>query len=311
MQRSTIIMYPEKNRTPVEVAGPPGSLLVRSQFFTLQGEGPFAGRPAYFVRLAGCNLGAKQSFCQGCDTDFRLSESKFLTFQEILDAYQASLPEFYSQQRAAKVLAVEPDQPSMLTGLSPVLVITGGEPSLHEQLPEFCEAAARSCLFFQVQVESNGFDLDVLGRAQDTGAYVVISPKASSKGYVQSALVPKMDSSGPQVAFLAAASTASAPAITLIHDLACFKFVVSADPDNSHHNLPAWVTDPSRPTSFDIYVSPCTVYRRMYEGEVSSAWDPTLVDQRETQANYAYAAMLAQKYNLLLSVQVHTLTAIP
>jgi 7-carboxy-7-deazaguanine synthase len=29
-----------------------GELLVTSRFFTLQGEGPYRGHPAYFIRLA-------------------------------------------------------------------------------------------------------------------------------------------------------------------------------------------------------------------------------------------------------------------
>jgi organic radical activating enzyme len=39
--------------------------LVKEIFYTLQGEGPWAGRPAIFVRFAGCNLR-----CHFCDTDF-------------------------------------------------------------------------------------------------------------------------------------------------------------------------------------------------------------------------------------------------
>jgi 7-carboxy-7-deazaguanine synthase len=35
-------------------------------FYSMQGEGPAMGRPATFVRLAGCNLR-----CEGCDTDDR------------------------------------------------------------------------------------------------------------------------------------------------------------------------------------------------------------------------------------------------
>lgn len=41
------------------------TLLVHSIFPTIQGEGPFAGIPALFIRLAGCNLQ-----CPLCDTEY-------------------------------------------------------------------------------------------------------------------------------------------------------------------------------------------------------------------------------------------------
>src|SRR3954467_9071958 len=41
------------------------SLSIHSIFYTLQGEGPYSGCPAVFMRLAGCNLQ-----CPGCDTDY-------------------------------------------------------------------------------------------------------------------------------------------------------------------------------------------------------------------------------------------------
>lgn len=49
---------------------------VKEVFYTLQGEGMHAGRPAVFCRFAGCNLWSgrevdrARAICQFCDTDF-------------------------------------------------------------------------------------------------------------------------------------------------------------------------------------------------------------------------------------------------
>ena len=49
---------------------------VKEIFYTLQGEGANAGRPAVFCRFAGCNLWSGReedrstAICQFCDTDF-------------------------------------------------------------------------------------------------------------------------------------------------------------------------------------------------------------------------------------------------
>ncbi|CUT16904.1 MULTISPECIES: 7-carboxy-7-deazaguanine synthase [Candidatus Ichthyocystis] len=51
---------------------------VKEIFYTLQGEGFHAGRPAVFCRFVGCNLWSgkeknrKEAICQFCDTDFVL-----------------------------------------------------------------------------------------------------------------------------------------------------------------------------------------------------------------------------------------------
>ena len=50
--------------------------LVKEVFYTLQGEGAHAGRPAVFCRFSGCNLWTGHerhrhlAVCQFCDTDF-------------------------------------------------------------------------------------------------------------------------------------------------------------------------------------------------------------------------------------------------
>src|ERR1700760_2842480 len=49
---------------------------VKEIFYTLQGEGAHAGRPAVFIRFAGCNLWSGReedrstAVCKFCDTDF-------------------------------------------------------------------------------------------------------------------------------------------------------------------------------------------------------------------------------------------------
>ena len=49
---------------------------VKETFYTLQGEGSHAGRPAVFLRFASCNLWTGRerdrgrAICQFCDTDF-------------------------------------------------------------------------------------------------------------------------------------------------------------------------------------------------------------------------------------------------
>ena len=49
---------------------------VKTIYFTLQGEGALAGRPAVFLRFAGCNLWTGReadraaAVCRFCDTDF-------------------------------------------------------------------------------------------------------------------------------------------------------------------------------------------------------------------------------------------------
>ncbi len=99
-------------------------LLVQRIFKTIQGEGPFAGTPAVFVRLGGCNLK-----CFWCDTDFESSEWKPHVV-EVLNQVQA--------------LAGE--------GIK-LVVLTGGEPLLQnvKRLIEGLNAAS-----FTVQIETAG-----------------------------------------------------------------------------------------------------------------------------------------------------------
>lgn len=87
------------------------SLPVMESFYTLQGEGYHQGRAAYFIRLGGCDVG-----CVWCDVKESWDESKHpgFTIEEIVSK---TIKETTNQQPA--------------TSNKPIVVITGGEPLMH------------------------------------------------------------------------------------------------------------------------------------------------------------------------------------
>jgi 7-carboxy-7-deazaguanine synthase len=144
------------NQQPIEkrrVQDTGDFLEVHSIFHTIQGEGPFCGTPAVFIRLAGCNLQ-----CPGCDTDYT-SNRELLSVETIMRIVR----------REGK-----------LGSRTRLVVITGGEP-FRQDLSVLCKALLSHNFF--VQIESNGtlptsagvsFNRDIDAR---TGVYVVVSPK--------------------------------------------------------------------------------------------------------------------------------------
>ncbi len=107
---------------------------VREIFHTLQGEGVQAGRPAVFLRFAGCNLWSGReadratAACDFCDTDF-IGGDRFADAETL----------------AGAVLAAGGD--------TRYVVVTGGEPGL--QLDAALIGALHG-LGFQVAIETNG-----------------------------------------------------------------------------------------------------------------------------------------------------------
>lgn len=138
-------------------------LLVTSVFLTIQGEGPWAGCKAVFVRLAGCNYGSKSRACQFCDTGFEFDKASAITYRDLLDQIKA-LPGFEH-------------------GL--LLVITGGEPTLQMNLLPFLHLAHP--YFRAVQLETNGtqpkFFANAVITRQDHLFTAVVSPKAVNGKY--------------------------------------------------------------------------------------------------------------------------------
>lgn len=119
------------------------TLKIHSIFDTFQGEGPFVGFSATFIRLAGCNLA-----CDFCDTEFDEFEEAFL--DEILARIKKS-----NQEMA---------------------VITGGEP-LRQNIVPLCQELVK--LNILTQIETNG----TIFRPLPPEIQVICSPKTSQGRY--------------------------------------------------------------------------------------------------------------------------------
>jgi 7-carboxy-7-deazaguanine synthase (Cx14CxxC type) len=116
---------------------------VKEIFYTLQGEGANAGRPAVFCRFAGCNLWSgreadrAQAVCRFCDTDFVGTDGTLGGKYESAEAL------------AAQIAA---QWPATDTG-ERFTVLTGGEPLLQVDVALIDALHAQR---FVIAVESNG-----------------------------------------------------------------------------------------------------------------------------------------------------------
>lgn len=136
---------------------------VKEIFYTLQGEGAQAGRPAVFCRFAGCNLwsGREQdraaAVCQFCDTDFvgtdGVNGGKFDTALALAQAVASHWPRPHTGR--------------------PFVVCTGGEPllQLDEALVDAFHAQG-----FEIAVETNGTQPAPKGLD-----WICVSPKADAE----------------------------------------------------------------------------------------------------------------------------------
>ena len=76
---------------------------IMEYFYSLQGEGYYAGRPAYFIRLAGCNVG-----CTWCD---------------VKESWEAKTEQLHDINTVVH---------KCVTSNTNFVVITGGEPAMYD-----------------------------------------------------------------------------------------------------------------------------------------------------------------------------------
>jgi 7-carboxy-7-deazaguanine synthase len=135
---------------------------VKEKFFTLQGEGKQAGRPAVFCRFSGCNLwtGREQdrskAVCTFCDTDFVGTNGQNGGKYSSPDALADAIDELWPTHRKE----------------TKYVVCTGGEPLLQVDSPLIDALHARG---FEIAVETNGTIQAPAGID-----WICVSPKADA-----------------------------------------------------------------------------------------------------------------------------------
>lgn len=93
-------------------------------FYTLQGEGQYAGQAAYFIRLGGCDVG-----CVWCD---------------VKESWDANAHPKMSVDELVQIALAHPGR---------LAVITGGEPAMYDLSPL---ADALHAAGFRVHIETSG-----------------------------------------------------------------------------------------------------------------------------------------------------------
>ena len=136
---------------------------VKEIFYTLQGEGAQAGRPAVFCRFSGCNLWTGResdrasAVCQFCDTDFVGTDGerggKFAEAAQLADVIDSLWPASHAPSK--------------------YVVFTGGEPLLQLDAALIDAMHARG---FEIAIETNG-TIPV----PDGVDWICVSPKFGSE----------------------------------------------------------------------------------------------------------------------------------
>lgn len=253
-----------------------GKYLVTSIFYTVQGEGPLAGYPAVFLRLAKCNLN-----CSFCDTYF--DSGDWMTLEEIEVKILNTLDNHFG--------GWIPDW--VLSGNNVALIITGGEPTL-QALGPLVEYMKR--WFRSIQVESNG----ILEYTPPSNSVLVVSPKMSEKTfkYLKPHDITLANASCLKFVLSQDGPYDQVPEWAFEWAAKYYYKDVFISPMNIYNEEPqaARIARNANPTSIE---------QRSTVEEVVSFWTPGLLNLEQNEKNHAYAADYCMMYGFRLTLQMH------
>lgn len=257
-----------RNEVIKHVALEEGRYRVQELFPTIQGEGPLAGMPAMFLRMWGCNLR-----CTFCDTDFTSS-----TWRPTQD----DLLERVSEQ----------------IGGSQCIVITGGEPLIHELGPLVCALFERFGLTIQIEtagtVWPDSFNVPQIRHLLDEDALVIVcSPKT---GRVHQMIEAYCNN---------------------------YKYIIGSrtsvdemdglpNESTQHPGVGLRLYRPALPSGVQVWLQPCEEYdlrTRFVEPGASTAISP-VPDAAASAAAVKRTAELCMRHGYRLSLQTHKIVGL-
>lgn len=288
MDISNEIINPDRNVSPSFFKEKGDQLLVRNIFKTIQGEMPFAGYPAVFLRTGGCNRGAKLDIgCAGCDTEFQIDKSDWWNAQDL----------------AAGILSSMLMDSETNGGPPRILVVTGGEPMLQKEglvklFREMGYLVANKLNVhrqYVIQFETNGdynaapyFFENVFEAYEDwLSPNYVISPKSpyGKKMWWSDARLFDADNY-PSKLYI--------------------RRVISGEPGSHYYDIPDEILAIIKRNPRKVYVSPQTFYKSMASGRQPTEADGRdFIDWEKTDRSVKRAIELASNYGCLVSFQSH------
>jgi 7-carboxy-7-deazaguanine synthase len=268
-------------------------LMITSIFTTMQGEGPYRGEPATFIRYSKCNMK-----CWFCDTFF--DDGDWMSIEEIDEKIAKSISDRFNGTIplwADVVYGGLDGAPVKKRDM--VLVVTGGEPMLQKNIVPFLDHMNKQ--FAKTQIESNGTIVQPIPRETT----LVVSPKCSEKN-------------GKPVKYLE-------PKKAMLERADCLKFVMTAEADSPYHTVPEWAHRWRDQTGKPVFASPMNIYNqepqkskqiraekdqisleeRSTVDEVISFWTPGLINMQSAQANHEHTAKYCVENGMIFNMQLH------
>lgn len=252
------------------------------------------------VKVTNFSCDGNNTFCMkglhthNCDTYF--DSGDWLTFDQLNQKIDEAVIGFFGSEEAVplhtrrrRMAYGKPYYPHV------VLVVTGGEPLLQQELMNYLEEHRHN--FRCAQIESNG----TVSQDVPVGVTLVCSPKCSEK----------------KGAYLK-------PTELILERADCLKFVMSGDPASPYHTVPDWVHEWKEMTGKEVYVSPMNIYntlprkikelhaagpvtmeQRSTVDEVVSFWEEGVLNLEQNRINHEYAARYAMQHGFRMQLQVH------